>query len=151
MLGYIAIVFGLLSSFESVITAVIIILVGVFLGFSKAILEIEPKSKRLRNYPFLMGLKLGSWSSYKEYNYVSILRRNVSETTFGGRTNKSVTTKDIFFDICLLNDNHRKKLTVKRFKSKEEALNEIERLSTDLGLDVVTYNPVRSTATKRRR
>lgn len=151
MLGYIAIVFGLVSSIESIVTGTIIIVIGVFIGFSKAILEIDPELKRIRNYPYMLGLKLGKWSSIKEYTQIGILRKNVSEKTFGGRTNKSVTTHDIYYDITLLNENHRKKISVKRYTSKETAFAELEGFAQDLGVTKTTYNPVISQATKRRR
>jgi len=57
----------------------------------------------------------------------------------------------MWFDGCLLNENHREKLSVKRLKTTEEAVKEVKILSEELGLSIVKYNPEVSEATRLRR
>jgi len=149
--GYIGILFGVISFFEAWFVGIGIILISALVSFNIGTLEIDTVNKKVRNYPFFFGLKLGNWSSITEYTEIAVLRKNISETTFGGRTSNSVTTSEVFFDICILNDSHFKKLTIKRFTDKEKANQELNDFATQLGLKVAKYNPVTSQRTKRRR
>jgi hypothetical protein len=151
LLGYIGIVFGVFSLLESWMVGSIYILLSVMLSFNTGSLEIDVENKRLRNYPFLFGLKLGSWSSIKEYTEMAVLRKTISEQTFGGRTSVSVTTKDVVYDICIMDSTHRKKLVIKQFDEKELAQKELLKLSELLELKPTRYNPVVSQKTRSRR
>ena len=151
LLGYVGILFGLFSLIESWVIGLVYISISVMLSFNTGTLEIDVEKRRRRNFPFLFGLKLGSWSSIKEYTEIAVLRSTLSEKTFGGRTSVSVTTTDVVFDICIMNSSHRKKLVIKQFDDKELAQNELSQLAKSLQLTATKYNPVVSQKTRSRR
>ena len=151
LLGYVGVLFGAFSLMESWVVGLIYITVSVFLSFNTGTLEIDVENQRLRNYPFLFGLKLGSWRTIKEYTEIAVLRSTLSEKTFGGRTSVSVTTTDVVFDICIMDSSHRKKLVIKQFDDKEMAQMELLKLAESLQLTPTKYNPVISQKTRNRR
>ncbi len=150
-LGYMGIFFGIINALENIWLGAGIMGVSALISFNKSTLEIDVTEKRSRVYPFLFGFKTGSWTSLTEFTEMAVLRKNVSEKTYGGRSSKSVVTKDVFYDICLLNASHRKKFRLKRFHSKETAQEELLVFSNKLKIKSVKYNPVISTRTERRR
>ncbi len=79
-----------------------------------------------------------------------ILHNRESTSTFS-RSNREITTTELWFDVCLLNENHHEKLIIKRLKSTEEAVKEVKVLSEAMGFSVVKYNPEVSEATRLRR
>jgi hypothetical protein len=151
LLGYIGILFGLLGLRESILTGLTISTVSALISFNQGTLVIDVVNQRLKNYPFLFGLKLGSWISIKPYTEIAVLRMNVSERTFGGRTNKSVIDKKVFFDIYLLDSSHTKKLVINRYTDYESAIEVAESLAAQISKRFTKYNPVRTNSTKRRR
>lgn len=150
-LGYVGILFGIINSFESLLLGLPVVFMGAFVSFNFGTLEIDILKKNSRVYPFLFGLKIGGWTSISEFTEIAVLRKNVSEQTFGGRTNKSVVTQDVFYEICMLDAPHRNKFMLKRFKNKEAAEGELSEFATKLDLKIVTYNPMVSPRTARRR
>ena len=66
-------------------------------------------------------------------------------------TNQSTTVSDTYFDICLLNSNHRKKELINRQKNLKIAQDTINRLSKELEMDIVKYNPIISSKSKSRK
>ena len=151
LLGYIGVLFGLMGLQESVLTGLAIILVSVFVSFNKGTVEIDVVNQRLKEYPFLFGLKLGIWISIKPYSEIAVLRKNVSETTYGGRTSQYVTDRKVFYDVYLLDSTHTKKLVVKRCKDSESAVEIAKMLASKTDKTITKYNPVRTNSTKRRR
>jgi len=136
---------------ESVLTGFVIILASIFISFNKGTIEIDVVNQRLKEYPFLFGLKLGSWISIKTYTEIAVLRTNVSETTYGGRTAQYVTERKVFFDVCLLDPTHIKQLVVKRCKDAESAKEITEMLAPKINMTFIKYSPTRTNSTKRRR
>ena len=151
LLGYIGVLFGLVGLQESVLFGLAIISVSILISFNKGTLEIDVVNERLKEYPFLFGLKLGSWISIKPYTEIAVLRMNVSETTYGGRTAQYVTERKVFFDVCLLDSTHIKRLVIKRCKDSESAKEIAEMLASKINKTFTKYNPVRTNSTKRRR
>ena len=151
LLGYIGVLFGAMGLAESVITGIPIILASIFISFNKGTLEIDVINQRLKNYPFLFGLKLGSWVSIKAFKEISVLRINVSDTTYGGRTNKHVTVQNVFFDLYLLDSTHTKKLAIHRSKNYKSAMAVAEMIAGKTNMKVVKYQPPQTDSSRRRR
>jgi len=149
--GYFLIFLGVLAIyFFSFIIGPIFLFIGLNIAFAVTGIQINTKARLLRTYYGLFGLRFGKWTSLDDYKYLSILHNRESTSTFS-RSNREITTTDLWFDICLLNENHREKLIIKRLKSTEEAVKEVKVLSEAMGFSVVKYNPEVSEATRLRR
>ena len=124
--------------------------IGINISFAKSGIQIDPDEKKYREYYGLFGLRYGKWKALDKFKYLTILHNRETVSTYS-RSNRSIDISDLWFDICLLNENHRQKLIVMRFKSKDKAIEKIKNLSALLGFDVVKYSPEISEATRLRR
>jgi len=149
--GYFLTALGLfILVFLNFIAGFIFLILGLNIAFATSGIQIDPNKRLLRSYYGLFGLRFGKWESLDDYKYLSVLQTRESTSTYS-RSNRDITVTDLWFDICLLNENHRVKLIVKRLKSIEEAIKEIKVLSEAMGFRVVKYNPEVSEATKAKR
>lgn len=145
------VLFGLVGVRENTYTSVGLLILGLWFAFTNGVIELDSETKRFRQHPFLFGVKLGRWRSVVEYKDIAVLGNTINETTYGGRTSRSVITKNKGFEICLLTQSHRKKLVLARFKNKEKAIKTRNEIGECLHLRVTKYNPVISNATRKRR
>ena len=149
--GYFLILLGVFAIYiMSFIPGFIMLFLGLNISFAMTGIQIDPQTRKLRSYYGLFGLRLGKWISLDDYKYLTVMHNRESTSTYS-RSNRDITTTEMWFDVCLLNENHREKLTVKRLKTTEEAVKEVKRLSEELGFEVVKYNPEVSEATRLRR
>lgn len=151
MLGYIVVLFGIVGVGENIYSGVGFLILGLWFAFTNGVIELDSETKRFRQYPFLFGVKLGRWRSVVEYKDIAVLGSTINETTYGGMTSRSVTTKNKGFEICLLTQSHRKKIVIARFKNKEKAVKMRNEIGECLHLRVTKYNPVISNTTRKRR
>ena len=82
--------------------------------------------------------------------YLTVLRGK-SGTTIYSQSNRSTTFVEERYEVCLLNESHRKKVVVKKFETEQAALEYCKTISGELNREIVTYNPVVSEATRNRR
>lgn len=149
--GYILSAVSLFIAFLNPLLGIPVLAIGLYLGFGKNGVEIKSNEKSLREYSSLFGLKFGSWKSIENYPDIAVLRNNVVSSAHS-ITNRSATTdKNTFFEIYLLDKNHRVKQLVKRMDEFEQALDEAKKLAKKLNVDLKNYNPVISQATRARR
>jgi hypothetical protein len=139
-LAYAMIIFGVFLSFENIL-GIAIIVIALFLAFAPQIIEIKADEKLYRNSLSIFGLSLGNWQSYKDFPYISLIKNDIIETTYGGRTNRSVSTKNRYYFLCLLTRNHRLKIVLNSYKDKSQAIKELEKYSEILELEKVRYSP----------
>jgi hypothetical protein len=113
--------------------------------------QVDPENGMVRQYFSFWGIKIGKWQSLDEYKFICLLRSTKGQTTGYNRVVPSMQIHERFalYEICLLNESHHKRLLMARFKTREAADAELEKLSVFTVKPVVAYNPVRSV--KRRR
>lgn len=125
---------------------------GVLLSFGKNQLEIKPEEQLYRSCTSLFGLRRGKWQSFETYPYLAIIKKRISMVANSRMANQPIkTAEDDYYDLILLNENHRKKILLRRFKNSNEAQGEAEYLSKQLARPVVKYAPVISAQSRARR
>ena len=149
--GYFLTALGLFILVNSgFIAGSIFLILGLNIAFATSGIQIDPKKRLLRSYYGLFGLRFGKWKSLDDYKYLSVLQTRESTSTYS-RSNRDITVMDLWFDICLLNENQRNKLIISRLKSSDEAVKELKVLIEAMGFSAVKYNPEVSEATKAKR
>jgi hypothetical protein len=152
LLCYAIAVIGILMILDgSFIFGSIVLVSSIFIIRAPSGIQVDVHNKSYRNYPFIFSRKAG-WQSLKIYTDISILSKTISQTMHSARTmGNSISTKDTFHDICLLNKAHRKKLILKRFKNLDDAKKELPVFAEQLALNMAKYNPVISDKTLARK
>jgi hypothetical protein len=150
IVGVIAIIGSVLIILTNPILAIILLLVGLFLCTSSYGTEIDVTNKKYREYGSIYGLKSGSWFDLNTMPYLAILKSRSGYTMYS-RSNRSTTNINDFYDVCLLNQSHRKKVVLMKFKSIEAALKVAGNLESQLGVELTQFNPVISEKTANRR
>lgn len=139
--GYVFIVMGFIGAFSHIYIAALFIVIGVFIAFTKSGIQIHLEENSYRDYNSLLGLKQGKWKSLKQYSYITFMRNHEESATLSRSNRRAVTGATTYYDICLLNDNHREKLTIKRITKRDKARGEIKILSELLNLPMTKYMP----------
>lgn len=118
------------------------------LFFSTKGVDIDKSVRKVRQYTSVLGIKTGKKIPLSTFKYISVINQTYIQTSFnplGPRVERDFGT----FNVLLLNDTHHLKQFIKSFGTYESALAEAQKLSDALGLEIVTYDPVR-TRLKRR-
>lgn len=149
--GYVFILVGIIIVFNNPIIGVITAMIGTFIGFTTSGIQIDLERKNYKKYDSLFGFKRGKWESMQAYKSITLLKYKEESATLSRSNRRALTSSDIFFDICLLNENHRKKLPIKRLKNKEEAIEDLNKLSELLDFSISEYKPQISPKSSARR
>jgi hypothetical protein len=148
--AYIILLFGFISIFSNWILGSILILFSIFIGFSYSGIDINLKERKYREYSICFGIKFGKWQSLDKFAFLAILaNREVSEVH--SRSNMTTSTGLKYSDVCMLDQTHREKILIKRFKDADSALDYAKNLSGNLNFDLTDYNPFISEKTEIRR
>lgn len=145
--GLVIFIVGIVS-FLTIIGPIVALIAGVA-AFGKSGVVINVEVKKYKEYLRCYGIEFGKWNDLSPFVALAVLKLSRTHTVHS-RTNRTMTNTDTTFDICLLNNNHHKKIPVKRCNSIEEANIAIKELSEQLGIEAVKYNPVRTARTRRR-
>lgn len=139
--GVILIAFGILGSLENAYASIPFLLIGIYLSFTYGGIEIDNTKKRFRDYALYFGIPIGSkWKDLDKYPDLCVLKTRESSTTYS-RTNNSVSYKESYYDVFMLTNNHRAKIFLKRFDTKEEAFKKARELESILTKELKVYNP----------
>jgi hypothetical protein len=112
--------------------------------------EIDIENKKFREYGSAFGIKSGKWNSMKALPFLSLMTSRSGHSVYS-RTNHSTTDVDDYYDVCLLNQNHRTKIVIQKFTAKKEATEFINDFSSKLNKPIVAFNPPISQKTLNRR
>ena len=118
LIGYIAIIFGIIKLLEFHLLGLPLIIVGSYLSFNLSGFEIE--DRRFRNFFYLIHFKIGKWKTSDLPN-IAILKRQYARKTYGGRTPVSVTEKGFVYDITLLSETQETRLKLLRVNDIDKA------------------------------
>jgi hypothetical protein len=147
--GYTFIGIGLFFIIEVSLIGIIIAVIGGIMGFTTTGMLIDPANNKYKNYTSLFGIRFGSWQSFADYPYIAILRSHISTTAFSKANRPATTSKETYYDICLLKEKHLQKLMIKRCRKEEEAIAEVKLLVEKLDKKLTAYKPEISRARKR--
>ena len=131
LIGYIAMLLGIINLIESPLLGLTLIIIGAFLSFNLAGFEIE--NGRFRNFFYLLHFRIGKWQT-SDLPHIAILKRRFARKTYGGRTPASVTEKQSIYEITLLSETQETRLKLMRVNDFDKA-KDLEDMIAEL-LDV---------------
>ena len=131
LIGYIAIVFGIIKLLEFHLFGLPLIIVGSYLSFNLSGFEIE--DGRFRNFFYLLNFKIGKWET-SELPNIAILKRRYARKTYGGRTPVSVTEKAFVYDITLVSEKQDERIKLLRVNDIDKAKVIEDQIATLLDL-----------------
>lgn len=140
ILGGIFMLLGFVLVYFSYLTLLFLV-PGWFLLFTRSYTLLDHELNQVIKVNDFLFMKTRQVSSMKDYPDVSILKRRMSRSTFGGRTMIAVTENLVLYDVVLLSENHWKKLLVDRFSSIEEAKALALRISELFARNFTPYRP----------
>lgn len=149
--GQIAFVVGVLAIFLAPLTGFFFAAVGAYVGFSKSGVLLNPEAGTYQDYVSVFGLRFGKHKSYSEYPFLSVMRNKITSKAFSITNRNTATGSDLFYDVYLLNQSHRKRVLVRRYSNLHDAKTSAQDLGKQLSKDIVMYSPVVSAATRSRR
>ena len=130
--GYILIITGILVQFSTV--GLLIIIVGAFMSFSHSGVSIDIDEGKIMFYNKLFGLfKLGNTEDLGKFDLITVAYNKRSSRTFS-RGNRVLNIDEYDYRIFLSSPKSKKRIPIKKCKSKEEANNEANKLSSILNI-----------------
>lgn len=136
---------------QNIFAGLVLLLITSFVVFAKNGICISANPRRYKSYISFLGIKFGKWQQLNGYIDIAILRKTVSNRAYSRANVSAETSRETYFDICLLSPNHRKKLIVASFKDKEIAFDVAHKMAVKLNMKYAEYNPIISEETKARR
>ena len=126
-------------------------LIGFFIAITSHGILIDVEQKRYKKYTNILGYQQGSWKKWNNYPFISILQNQVSTMAFSSSNRAATTSRNLYFDICLLDKTHRHKLLIKRLNDQNIAIDDAQELAKMMNVQLTRYKPVISMSTQSRR
>lgn len=136
--------------FESPIIGIIMLTLGSFFWSSSYGVQIDSDLLKFREYGSMFGINMGNWKSLDKVPYLSIVKGREG-MRIHSMSNRSTSSIDDCFEVCLLTKSHRQRVVVQKFDGINEALNFGRKLASKLGKELVQFNPIVSEKTRNRR
>lgn len=147
--GYVLIANSFIVFIVNPYFSIAFLLAGGLLSFTSNGVKLDPAEKKYMVYTKCYGFKIGKWKSLEKFPYICILSRQLGSTAY--TRIQSITTKDLYFDVCLLTESHRQNILVKRIQDKDQAMLELGKIVLALNVEPTTYAPLISQRTMERR
>ena len=129
-------VIGIAMSFYS-LTAILLVIFGLFVGFSSTKTCIDTEDKKIRSGYSLFGIiNLGNWVRISPDMKLGVNKNNATFRTYS-RGNRILDLKSDDYFIYLYGSDNKPVLPVKRVRNIESAREEMERLRKVLSLEVI--------------
>lgn len=96
---------------------------------------------RIKSYWGFLGLRLGAWKSMSKYKYLIVLQSDESFSDDDFTIMATTKDKEIHYELYLMSDNHLSRIMLSDFKDQKDAFDAAKKISDDLGLEFVKYNP----------
>lgn len=148
--GYFLIFMGIGYLGEIPYLAMVMLLLGAYLGFQGQGAEVDLEQNKMRVYTSYLSVRIGKWRNLKDFPFISVVRRKTSERTFGMSANY-VEVKKSFHSVCLLNKSHHTRIVLVNIEGEQAAIKAAKELANTFNLEYTMYNPALSEASKVRR
>jgi len=148
--GYILLAFGIIVVITHWILGVILLFVSVFISFSFYGIDVDTDTKKYKEYSIYFGIKCGKWFSLDKFLFLTVLCNN-EVYEIHSRANITTSESVRFYDVYLLDKQHREKLLLKKFKNADSAEDYAKKISGILDLELTNYDPVLTEKTRARR
>jgi hypothetical protein len=133
--GFVLIIAGLIMSYQSPI-ALILVVIGGFIGFTDTSSVIDMESKRIRLSNNIFGfIRTGKWMNIEPGMKLGIERPGMVWRSYS-RSNRSITIRNKEIRIFLYDSNNNKVMPIMKHKTYQAARTELLNLSQELGLKV---------------
>lgn len=129
------------SIVKNILLGIFLIIVGSFIAFASKGILLDIENRKYKTYTNIFAYKQGEWKSLHDFQFITVLHKKLSSRAFSRSNRSAITSREFYYDICLLNSNHRKKLIIARYTDKEMAINKAKELSSDLNMNLASYNP----------
>ncbi|MGF1587034.1 MAG: hypothetical protein ACFCUM_17070 [Bacteroidales bacterium] len=133
--GFVLIIAGLIMSYQSPI-ALILVVIGGFIGFTDTSSVIDLEGKRIRMSNNIFGfIRTGKWMNIEPDMRLGIERQGMVWRSYS-RSNRSISISNKDVRIYLYDSNNRKVMPVMKHKTYQSARTALMNLSQELGLKV---------------
>lgn len=131
---------GIVEINENPILGIGLTLFCAFFWSSSYGVQIDISSQRLREYTSMYGIKKGNWKPLNNLPYITVIKSKSGMKTYS-RSNRSTSYIEDMYEVCLLSENHRQKVPVKKFDTIEDAKSYSQDLAKELNKNIVVYKP----------
>ena len=131
----------LIATFDSrAIIGILLLFIGLIIVFTRKGMILDFKKRKIKRYFGVFFFKIGIWKTISDYSSITVL--HVNEQSYGySRTGVQFGERLKTYRICLLNENHRNRLTITDYKEESIALSEARIIAEKLNLELVSFNP----------
>lgn len=152
VIGYVLAATGLYAFVMINMLSGLLVPVGLLFATSVNGVLLDPTSRRMKQYTRYFGVKAGNWEPVSPYPDLVILRRRLkSEATSYWSGSRGEISDNTYFDVCLADQSHRKKIEIVRLKGEDIARKKADEIAAAFGLEVKPYSPVISARSRARR
>lgn len=141
---------GIVAVFENPLLGIGLIVVGSFFWSSSYGSQIDFDKGVFREFGTIFGIKRGEWKKLEKLKDVTILVGQ-QKTAIMANVVQVGTSTDDRYEVCLLNESHRVRIVIQKYKDLEEAKTFAASLATKMNGSVVKYSPAISQKTRNRR
>jgi hypothetical protein len=139
-IGFLFMFFSIFIIIESLVFGLIILAAGALFGLSSYGSEIDVADQKFREYGSLFGIKRGKWEDCDKMPFIGVFKSRSGYLIYGRSTNSTTDIHD-YYDVCLMNASHRRRIVLQKFKTKDEALNFAHMLETKINSKLTEFNP----------
>ncbi|GEM_PF-639189 len=134
--GYFIALVGIIQLFSSFL-AIVLIIIGLFIGFTSFAAQVDFGNKRFRNALLLFGIiPVGKWQSIDSSMGLSVNRLNRAWRTYSS-SNRSFDIADSDYRIVIVDKQVNPLADIQRVQSLEKANETLVYYSEKLGLPIV--------------
>jgi len=114
-------------------------------------IEINPENRKYRYFKTFYGKASGKWENLDKFQAIVVLKKNMKGQMLSPKLVNELSYKHIVFDVNLVSKSHRTKLSLKKYRSIDDAMDLAKSLSQNLNMPLEKYDPVISERTRNRR
>ncbi len=134
LLGSLLVLLSVVVSFQHLIGAIIMLIVGMAITTASYGVQIKPEDRTYREYMFLLGFKFGKWESFNKIEKIFVNLVTESETIYS-RANRGYTIKKRKLAAFLkFNEDSKVKLYVE--DDKGILMKKLNRIAEDLSIPI---------------
>jgi hypothetical protein len=132
-----------------IIEGIIIFLLGCFIVFTTAGIELDITNKKVNDYwKYFNIVKSKSWKNIQGYPYIAVLKLNKTYGLFS-KSNRSVEISEMKYEVYLLDKSQHERLQISSFSTAEDAKAFAKSIADKLKIEYTTYHPETSARRKR--
>jgi len=137
--GYVFILFSPVFLMDSPLIGIALLLIGLLVSFTVTGVRIDLKNKRFKEYTRYYWIKIGPWIPLEQYPFITLITSRESSPAFSFKKDDS-ENDEIVYGVYLLNRERSKKILLKKFEDKDQAILELSELSKAIGANIITTN-----------